>query len=339
MNDFRPDVSVCIANYNGMAFLDACLDSVLTQEGSLRVEIIVHDDASTDDSVLHIRSNFPQIILLESVINVGFCTANNRMAEKASGKYLLLLNNDATLFPDALRTLHTAAQSTDAAVLGLPQYDMANGKLIDRGSLLDPFLNPIPNLDSRTTDVNMIIGACLWIPHMLWNEIGGFPGWFGSMAEDMYLCCAAKLRGHPVIALRESGFRHHVGASFGGGKIGDDQKLVTSLKRRTLSERNKSFVMALVYPAPMFQFIFPLHLLLLLLEGALLSIVKRDWSLMKKIYIACVRKLWEERATLIRLRRQIQASRKIGRFEFFKGFQALPHKLVMLLRHGLPKIS
>ena len=42
----------------------------------------------------------------------------------------------------------------------------------------------------------MVIGACLWIQKGLWEELGGFPEWFGSIAEDMYLCCRARLAGY-----------------------------------------------------------------------------------------------------------------------------------------------
>src|SRR3954462_7997396 len=102
----NPAVSVCIANYNGIALIDACLQSVLAQDCKFPVEIIIHDDASKDDSVAHIRTHYPDVILIESSENVGFCVSNNRMAAVAHGTYLLLLNNDAELFPDALRILH-----------------------------------------------------------------------------------------------------------------------------------------------------------------------------------------------------------------------------------------
>jgi GT2 family glycosyltransferase len=87
------------------------------------------------------------------------------MAAEASGKYLLLLNNDAALYPDALKSLLAAASRlARPAILGLPQYDAVSGKLVDMGSFFDPFLNPIPNLQPTSKDVGMVIGACLWIP-------------------------------------------------------------------------------------------------------------------------------------------------------------------------------
>lgn len=339
MHDFAPDVSVCIANYNGMAFLDACLGSVLGQDADLNIEIIVHDDASTDESVAHIRAHYPQVILLESLNNVGFCVANNCMAERARGEYLLLLNNDAELFQDAIRSFFKEAQSIrQPAILGLPQFDASSNKLIDRGSLFDPFLNPLPNLDRQRSDVGMIIGACFWIPKSLWISYGGFPEWFGSMAEDMYLCCVARLRGHVVRVLPDSGFRHWVGASFGGGKVRGN-RLITSTKRRALSERNKTFVMALTYPPVLYYFILPLHLFLLALEGTLLALVKMEVKMPKEIYLNCFSQLWRERARLLQLRQQVQANRSIKALSFLTVFTAMPHKLRMLIRHGLPKVS
>ena len=62
------------------------------------------------------------------------------------------------------------------AILTLPQFDATSGELIDRGCLLDPFFNPVPNLDPKRSDVAMVIGACLWIPKDLWDEMEGFPG-------------------------------------------------------------------------------------------------------------------------------------------------------------------
>ncbi|WP_164931953.1 glycosyltransferase [Janthinobacterium sp. 17J80-10] len=339
MDESPPVVSVCVANYNGMAYIDACLRSVLEQDVSFSIEIIVHDDASTDGSVAHIRTHYPQVVVIESSANVGFCVANNRMAEKAKGQYLLLLNNDAELFSDAIGILFQEAQScAQPSVLGLPQYDATTGMLIDRGSLFDPFLNPFPNLDPQRSDVGMIIGACFWIPRSLWISLGGFPEWFGSMAEDMYLSSLARLQGYPVRALTNSGFRHWVGASFGGGKVRGN-KLVTSAKRRALSERNKTYVMALTYPPPLLYAILPLHFTLLMFEGVLLALIKMETKILKDIYLNCFIQLWRERARLRQLRRQIQTGRAIGIRDFLKTHTLIPHKLRMLIRHGMPKVT
>jgi len=335
----EPVVSVCIANFNGMEVIDDCLRSVLEQESKIPVEILVHDDASSDGSAAYIRDHYPNVTLIESTENVGFCIANNRMVERASGEFVLLLNNDAALFPDALATLHQAAQNIgQPTILGLPQYDASSGELVDIGCLFDPFLNPVPNRNPHRNEVGMVIGACLWIPKRLWNELGGFPEWFGSIAEDMYLCCRARLAGHAVRALPDSGYRHWQGKSFGGNRVAEN-RLSTTYRRRVLSERNKSFVMVLTYPAPLFQIMFPLHLVLLLTEGIVLALLKRQWTSFRDIYLASLKALWHERVRLRLLRRKLQAQRSVGIWRFFSVFRWLPYKLRLLLKHGVPQIK
>ena len=62
-----PTCSVCVANYNGEKFLEACLGSILAQDFAQSVEIIVHDDCSTDNSRQFIREKFPQVITVQFV--------------------------------------------------------------------------------------------------------------------------------------------------------------------------------------------------------------------------------------------------------------------------------
>lgn len=332
------DISVCIANYNGLGFIDRCIESVLGQEGDLSVEIIVHDDASSDGSVEHIRTRYPDVGLIQSRENVGFCVANNRMAQMATGEYLLLLNNDAALFPDALAVLYAEKERLGRpAILGLPQYDAETGALLDIGSRLDPFLNPVPNLDPKRNDVGLVMGACLWIDKRLWDEFGGFPEWFGSIGEDLYLCCRARLAGYPVRALEVSGYSHWVGQSFGGGKVADN-RLSSTFRRRALSERSKTFVMVITYPPPLMQIMLPLHLLLLLLEGLSLSLLKLDGRYLRKIYLPVFGALIKYRKEWWALRRIVQNNLQVTRAEFYALFDWMPYKLRMLARHGLPHL-
>lgn len=331
--------SVCIAHYNGIDLIDACIASVRAQDCGFAVEIIVHDDASSDGSAAHIAARHPDVRLIESSENAGFCVANNRMAEAAQGEYLLLLNNDAALLPGALDALmREALRLQRPAILGLPQYDAETGDLLDVGSLLDPFLNPVPNRGLRRNDVGMVAGACLWIPRRLWQELGGFPEWFGSVAEDLYLCCRARLAGYPVIALGESGYLHRVGQSFGGGKA-KAGRLATTFRRRALSERNKTFVMVLCHPASLLAILLPLHLLLITLEGLLLTVALRGVSLWREVYAPLIPRLYACRNELQRGRRIAQASRNTTLAGWLKPVRWRLRKLELLLQYGLPEVK
>lgn len=333
-----PACSVCIANYNGAELLAECLDSVLAQQGGLSIEIIVHDDASTDNSLNLLRERYPQVDVLVSEQNVGFCIGNNRMVEHARGEYILLLNNDAALAPDAVQSLlDEALLIGKPAILTLPQLTWEEGTLIDRGCLLDPFFNPILNLDLDKNEVAYVIGACLWCPRATWHDLGGFPEWMESIGEDLYLCGAARLRGIPVRALRNSHYRHRQGASFGGNRT--DAGLRTSTRRRKLSERNKTRALIILTPSALMWPLLFTHLIALMLEGIILSLLRRDTTLLRDIYLPALTSPFRENATLRTYRHGMQSTRTISIVKWFSAMQWQPQKIVLLVRHGIPKVQ
>jgi GT2 family glycosyltransferase len=332
-------VSVCIANYNGESLLRECLDSVFAQSLDGAFEVIVHDDASPDRSLELLRNEYPQVVLLESPANVGFSVSNNRMAAEARGEFLLLLNNDAALLPGALQRLVDTTSGPGApAIATLPQYDWVTGNLVDRGCLLDPFCNPVPNLDPTRTSVAMTIGACLFLRRQLWNELGGFPAWMDSLAEDVYLCCQARLRGHRIGAAAGSGYRHRQGASFGGNRV-QDGRLQTTYRRRALSERNKTAALVVLVPGPLAWLLLALHLFLLAAEGVAISALMRTLAPWRGIYGPTFHWTLSHLKMLLSLRRDQQSQRNTGLLRYFATTRWLPQKLRLLRRHGLPKLS
>ena len=331
-------VSVCIANYNGADVIEQCLQSIRDQNVDVGVEIIVHDDASSDNSVAILQSNSPDVKLLTSESNVGFCLANNKMVTAASGKYMLLLNNDAWLADDALSTFLNAVGRLGDCIFTLPQYGAVDKELFDCGMHMDLFANAVPVLEKAEQPVAMVMGACLWISAAQWDRCGGLPDWFDSMAEDMYLCNRFRVLGGEVVALSESAYFHHIGYSFGGGKV-VAAKLSTTVKRRRLSERNKLFVVFLFYPTLALIFLLPLAIVILLLEGLLLALVKRDAGFFKQIYGFALRGFFANFARLRRERATIQSRRMITSRKFFSVYRWLPYKLHMLLKHGIPEVQ
>lgn len=333
-----PDISVCIANYNGASVLRDCLQSVYAQRGNFTFEALLHDDASTDASLVLARNEFPDVRVIESHDNVGFCISNNRMVAAARGRYLLLLNNDATLRPGSLDALLREAQSTERpAVLGLPQYMLHDGSLVDRGYEFDLFMNPIPVFTTTTHEVATATGACLWVPHTVWEAVGGFPPWFESIAEDIYLCQAARLLGYPTLVLDAPGFDHWIGKNLGGGKVVDD-KLKTTARRRALSERNKTAVMLLCHPAWALLVLLPIHALLLSVEASFLWLTGSGRGKVQRIYGAIIPGLWRQRRDIIALRHRLRTQQGVSSWRYMRRFKILSHKLRMLLRHGAPEI-
>ena len=101
-------VSVVIPNFNGRKLLELYLPSVkqaLAHPMVSASEIIVSDDASTDDSVAFLKAEYPEIIVIENAKNQGFAPTVNRGILRATKETVLLLNTDMQLMPDTIGIL------------------------------------------------------------------------------------------------------------------------------------------------------------------------------------------------------------------------------------------
>ncbi|MFC1781154.1 glycosyltransferase family 2 protein [Planctomycetota bacterium] len=113
------DISIIIVNWNTKQLLRDCLKSVFEQTSNLDYEVIVVDNASSDNSADMLRSEFPQIHLLENSKNRGFAAANNQGIAIAKGRYILLLNSDTIVLDNAIsKTVSFADAHPKAAVVG-----------------------------------------------------------------------------------------------------------------------------------------------------------------------------------------------------------------------------
>jgi len=122
-------VSVIVVNWNGKSLLPDCLDSIKTQK-NVSAEIIVVDNGSSDGSVEYL-SKRPDIRLIKNATNRGFAAGNNQGVEAAEGQWVLLLNNDARLEPEALNHLLAAAKDEEQVGSASPKILRADGKRID----------------------------------------------------------------------------------------------------------------------------------------------------------------------------------------------------------------
>jgi GT2 family glycosyltransferase len=104
---------------------------------SLRIEVIVVDNASTDDSLEILRNQYPFVELIENTKNVGFGRANNQAMPKVRGRYVLLLNTDAFVAPDTLvKTVAFMNINASCGVLGV--------KLVGADGTLQPSCRYFP---------------------------------------------------------------------------------------------------------------------------------------------------------------------------------------------------
>jgi GT2 family glycosyltransferase len=99
-------LSIIILNHNSGSLLVACLDSLFADTFPFSIEVIVPDNASTDDSLQQAIDRWgPRIRCLHNGANKGFAWGNNRGMAQAVGKFVCLLNPDTIIYPGAFPTL------------------------------------------------------------------------------------------------------------------------------------------------------------------------------------------------------------------------------------------
>lgn len=123
------EISVIIANRNGKELLAGCLSSLRAAMSARKTDIIVVDNASDDGSVAMVREKFSEVRLLINRFNAGFAAANNQALKTASGRYLLLLNNDISFQGDLPGLLKDFLERHPAAGMVGPRLSRGDGRL------------------------------------------------------------------------------------------------------------------------------------------------------------------------------------------------------------------
>ena len=132
-------LSIVIVSYNVSDLLKACIESIYNTHGDLSLEMLVVDNASTDDSVLMVRQQLPDVKLIANETNRGFAAANNQAIRMAQGEYILLLNPDTIVRSGALHTLIELLERDD-------KIGIVGPKLLNPDGTLQKSCRSFPNL-------------------------------------------------------------------------------------------------------------------------------------------------------------------------------------------------
>jgi len=195
-----------------------CIRSIINETQTASFEVVVFDNASSDDSVSAVREKFPHIRVVASLNNVGFPEANNRSIPLTSGKYLLLLNADTVILDRALdEMVRFLDNNTEVGVVGPKMYDAAMRPWRYETWYLTPIkylLNPLLlrwRGDIGNRDVDWVCGACLMIRREVFEQIGLLDCFM--FGEDTDWCYRAKKAGWRIYHLGRAKIIHYWGAS------------------------------------------------------------------------------------------------------------------------------
>ncbi len=123
------DLSIVILTFNVQDYLLGCLKSIYQHTRDIEFEVIVVDNASTDDSVRKVRDEFPQVMLMANPTNEGFSRGNNLGILKAKGRAILILNSDTEIRGNVFKELVRALDSEEALGAVGPRLIYPDGRV------------------------------------------------------------------------------------------------------------------------------------------------------------------------------------------------------------------
>lgn len=237
-------VAVVILNYNGKSWLEKFLPNVIQHTTYPNAEIIVADNASTDDSVSFLQQSFPSVRLVINPVNTGYAGGYNDALQKIDSDYYVLLNSDVEVTPCWIENVMKFMLQDDLMVACQPkilshaaknkfEYAGAAGGFIDkygypfcRGRIFDT-CETDEGQYNQSGEIFWASGACLFIKADIFHKAGGFDADFFAHMEEIDLCWRLKNLGYKIGYCAESVVYH-----VGGGTLNKSNPKKTYLNFR-----------------------------------------------------------------------------------------------------------
>lgn len=237
MMETRTDLSIVIVNWNTRDLLRRCLESIAEFPPSLTYEVIVVDNASSDDSASMVRECFPHVTLIANAENLGYAEGNNQGIATSSGDYILLLNPDIEVKAGALDAMvafckaHPKAAAAGCRLVGKDgtvqqscrSFPYPLGVMFEYTKLSRLFPKSRLFGSYRMTyfdycheaEVDQPMGSCLMLSRKAIDDVGMFDKEFPIFFNDVDWCYRAKQKGWLVYFTPEAEVVHVGGASTG----------------------------------------------------------------------------------------------------------------------------
>lgn len=244
-------LSVLIVNWNSRDYLRKCLQAIRVTSADLVTQVVVVDGGSFDGCDEMLAAEFPHVEFVQSPDNIGFGRSNNLGFQRVTGDFLLLLNPDTELKPDALRAMHVQ-------LCELPQAGLLGPRLLNSdGTLQTSCVQAQPTPWNQFLDLNFlrrrfpqwslwgnreaftarqpvsveaVSGACMLLHSDTFRQLGGFASHFFMYGEDLDLCARVRAAGRKVYHVPGAEVIHHGG----GSSAGTFSKFSTVLMRQSV---------------------------------------------------------------------------------------------------------
>lgn len=228
-------LAIIIVSYNVREELRACLESLVGHTAPYPTEIVVVDNASSDGTAAAIRSQWPQVRVLEARENLGFARANNLGIKATRSEFVLLLNPDTVIPPAAIPTLvRGLAAHSEAAAAGPRLIDASGFPELSFGWAISPLgelrqkivgglhqrrvrrvVRMVDQWARQPGPREWISGACLLLRRADLEAVGLLDERYFMYTEDVDLCASLRKRGRTILFLPQSEVLHLRGRSAG----------------------------------------------------------------------------------------------------------------------------
>ncbi|MHA6288849.1 glycosyltransferase family 2 protein [Maricaulis sp. CAU 1757] len=298
------DISVLIVAYRSRATIQRCLDALAAQTVAPR-EVFLLENGSPTGETVDLEGLPDWITPVSSDENLGFAGGNNRLAERAAGRWLALLNPDAYPHADWIEALDAATRRyPDFALFGSTQYQADQPGLLDGSgdvyhavglAYRSCYMRPVSMLPPEGEVFGPCAAAAL-IRRDVFEALGGFDESFFCYNEDVDLAVRARLAGHRAIQLRGAKVDHT-----GYGSSGRRSDFATYY-----GVRNRLWVFLKTMPGWLLWLLAPVHALATALLG--LAAFKHGQA---RVYARAIRDGLKAWPRIMQARRKLQAERVV----------------------------
>ncbi|RZK80452.1 MAG: glycosyltransferase family 2 protein [Pedobacter sp.] len=238
-----PNVAVVILNWNGKHMLERFLPGI-SKSVYDNLQLIIGDNASTDDSIEFVRANYPNFRIIENDKNYGFAEGYKKVLELVDADYYILLNSDVEVPENWIQPVISQMERDASIAVAQPkikwqrqkdsfEYAGAAGGYLDlhgypfcRGRIFDTV-----ELDhgqyNDAAEIFWASGAALFIKSKCWKEVGGLDPDFFAHMEEIDLCWRLKNLGYKIVYCPDAEVYH-----VGGGTLNSNNPYKTYLNFR-----------------------------------------------------------------------------------------------------------